>query len=672
MSNTKNVMSQAANAYDGPTYVSDVFQAHHYIGNGYNDRRFVNGINLKEYGGMFLAKQKNSNDFNRIWDSVTGLQRHRITSSSNADAVITQGYGAVNDLQFHTDGFTLSNNVYFNQLGSGNEYANWIWRRSPGFFDIVEYVGDNENSQTIPHNLQCKPGMIWVKAIDDNENWQIYHSAQPNNPRQYHYVMTSSQVVGPNAYIWNNTDPDENNFYVGWNSTDLNVNERGKRYIAYLWAEGSDAGAYRFGENEDEHIIRCGAYIGTTVGGAEVEVNLGFQPQAVIFKNNNNSAHWHIQDELMGQGNGFTHRDFSNTNQLSTNDQLVSTTTGGVVITPNGFKIVADDSTNTLWNQNGSYFIYCAIRRDDMKTPKSGTEVFKSFRGGNEDPIEVGFAPDWGMWKDTNANGTQFYSTVRIFGHSKFLRTDSDVALGSQGDLGWDSSTTVSRNSTPNSEYITYLFKRARGFMDIQTYTGDGNVQTNVQHNLGVKPELVWVKQVNGTGAWVMAGEAIDKIAAINSPVHENFGRFFTATNAGYTGSTDYREEVDTATTFGIKHNNTSWNTTNEEYIAWLFASVPGVCKIGSYNHAGGELTVDCGFTTGARFILVKKFYSNGPWYIFDTANGIGVNQSRMMEMDDTVAALANPATIKPHPSGFTVLNNGYISNSTYLYMAIS
>lgn len=672
MSNTKNVMSQAANVYDGPTYVSDVFQAHHYVGNGYNDRRFVNGINLEEHGGMFLAKQKNANDYNRIWDSVTGLHRHRITSSSNPDSVITQGFGNVNDLQFHTDGFTLSNNVYFNQLGSGNKYANWIWRRSPGFFDIVEYTGTNA-TQTIPHNLQCKPGMIWVKAIDENENWQIFHSAQPNTPRQYHFVMGGSAVVGPNTTIWANTDPDENNFYVGYNSIDTDVNTRGKRYIAYLWAEGSDSGAYRFGENGDEHIIRCGAYIAPT--SAPTEVNLGFQPQALIIKHNNGQAHWHIGDELIGTGgNGFSH-DYTNnvgdtaTNLLSTNAQITENIGWQIEITANGFRI--PDSLpvakNTLWNNGGDYYVYCAIRRNDMKTPEKGTEVFKSFRGGNLEPIEVGFAPDWIMRKDYSAIGTPFASIQRATGARKNLRTDNISAMGSGANYGLDSSTTFDNT---NSEQITWAFKRARRFMDIQMYTADGSA-TSQPHNLGVKPELVMVKQTQGSGAWIICGEALDKIVAQNLSISENYAYFQSSSDASYSGITNYRGSVDTATTFGIR-NDVNWNTSQEDYLAWLFASVPGVCKIGSYSHAGGELTIDCGFTTGARFILVKKVFTTSPFFIFDTANGIGVNYSRFMEMDDGAAAFETPATVKPHPSGFTVLDNGYISRSTFLYMAIS
>ena len=50
-------------------------------------------------------------------------------------------------------------------------------------------------------------------------------------------------------------------------------------------------------------------------------------------------------------------------------------------------------------------------------------------------------------------------------------------------------------------------------------------------------------------------------------------------------------------------------------YINYLFATLAGVSKVGSYTGTGADLNVDCGFTGGARFILIKRTDSTGDWY---------------------------------------------------------
>jgi peptide subunit release factor RF-3 len=41
---------------------------------------------------------------------------------------------------------------------------------------------------------------------------------------------------------------------------------------------------------------------------------------------------------------------------------------------------------------------------------------------------------------------------------------------------------------------------------------------------------------------------------------------------------------------------------------------------------------IDCGFTNGARFVLIKRTDAAGDWMYFDTLRGISVNDSPMIE----------------------------------------
>jgi hypothetical protein len=44
-----------------------------------------------------------------------------------------------------------------------------------------------------------------------------------------------------------------------------------------------------------------------------------------------------------------------------------------------------------------------------------------------------------------------------------------------------------------------------------------------------------------------------------------------------------------------------------QPYIAYLFATVAGVSKVGSYTGNGSTQNMDCGFSSGARFVLIKR-----------------------------------------------------------------
>ena len=76
---------------------------------------------------------------------------------------------------------------------------------------------------------------------------------------------------------------------------------------------------------------------------------------------------------------------------------------------------------------------------------------------------------------------------------------------------------------------------------------------------------------------------------------------------------------------FWCDSGSSPWVSSSDgEFIAYLWASVPGICDIGSYtgNGAGSGIKVDCGFTNGARFVLVKRTDGTGNWMYFDTLRG--------------------------------------------------
>jgi hypothetical protein len=114
------------------------------------------------------------------------------------------------------------------------------------------------------------------------------------------------------------------------------------------------------------------------------------------------------------------------------------------------------------------------------------------------------------------------------------------------------------------------------------------------------------------------------------------------------------------------------------DYIAYLFASVPGICSIGSYTGNGTMVGVDCGFTNGARFVLIKRTDASGDWMVFDTLRGITNSDSPMIALNNTNAQVNGPY-IRSWPEGFragTGSGGGEtpacIDGAEYIYMAIA
>jgi hypothetical protein len=110
--------------------------------------------------------------------------------------------------------------------------------------------------------------------------------------------------------------------------------------------------------------------------------------------------------------------------------------------------------------------------------------------------------------------------------------------------------------------------------------------------------------------------------------------------------------------------------------IAYLFATVAGISKVGSYTGTGNDLNVDCGFSTGARFILIKRKDASGDWYVWDSLRGIVVGNDPYLLLNTTAAQVTNTDYIDPLASGFTVTSSApaalNASGGTYLFYAIA
>ncbi|NBX51729.1 hypothetical protein EBT25_17780 [bacterium] len=108
-----------------------------------------------------------------------------------------------------------------------------------------------------------------------------------------------------------------------------------------------------------------------------------------------------------------------------------------------------------------------------------------------------------------------------------------------------------------------------------------------------------------------------------------------------------------TASVFSL--GNAGTNLSGYTYIAYLFATCPGVSKCFNFTGTGTTLQIDCGFTNGARFVMIKRTDSTGDWYVWDSARGIISGNDSYLLLNSTAAEVTNTDYIDPYSAGFEI-----------------
>jgi hypothetical protein len=651
---TRAVLMGAAGAAGAEKiYVEDVFSTYLYTGNG-STQTITNGIDLAGEGGLVWIKRRDGTGSNQLFRDA---EKRLASDSANAETTTT---GAVTN--FNADGFSVGDG-YSTINGSGFTYASWTFRKAEKFFDVVTYTGTGAN-RTVAHNLGSVPGCIIVKRTDTTGDWQVYHRANTAAPETDYLVLNSDAATADSDTRWNDTLPTSTVFSLG---TDATVNASGGTYVAYLFAH--DAGG--FGDSGSESVVKCGSYTGngSTAGPT---IDLGWEPQFLIIKNATTSTtNWEMFDSMRGFVSGGDDQVL----RPNTSDAEFPSTRVSPLAT--GFQL---NSSGQGVNENGSTFIYIAIRRGPMKTPTDATEVFSAITytgsGANSRIYTgAGFPVDAIVINDRLRSKGDTAFVDRLRGGPAYLNTTGTFAETTGGlyyasrldTTGGYVGGTADFNQLDNTglTLVNYYLRRAPGFFDVVAYTGTGANRT-VSHNLGVVPELMIVKRrTGGTGSWITFATAIGNTAAV----------FLDGSSQTNTSSTWWNNTSPSSTVFTVG-TSAEINASGSTYIAYLFATCPGVSKVGSYTGTGTTLSIDCGFTAGSRLVLIKRTDSTGDWFVWDTARGIVSGNDSYLLLNSTAAEVTNTDYIDPLSSGFQISSTApaaiNASGGSFIFLAIA
>jgi hypothetical protein len=651
MANWKKLAQGAAGAAGGGggLNVEDVFSTYLYEGNSTDNTTITNNIDLSTEGGMVWIKRRDGSGDHSVFDTERGVEKRLKTNADSAEFDLTSinisGLSA-----FNTDGFDLGRWTTVNE--NTDDFVSWTFRKAPKFFDVVTYTGNGTAGRTVSHNLGSVPGCIFVKALSSGQSWAVYHRGVASDAETDYLVLNDTNAAVDNALYWNDTAPTASNFTVG---TRNNVNGNGITYVAYLFAHNDGDG--EFGPTGDQDIIKCGSFTGAGYNASdEFNVDLGFEPQWIIYKRTDSSTGggWFIVDNMRGW-RPETSSNFEYLQAQSTNAEAEG---GALGIRSNGFRVRAG---------SGREYIYIAIRRGPMAVPESATDVFAIAFATSPAPwFNSSFPVDFAVL-GSRSTSDKMYAVSRI-NAEKYLRTNTTDAEVSFPYTGFDNMDGFHTNDSNNSDYVAWMWKRAPNFFDVVAYEGIGGFNGNQQnHNLGVTPEMIWIKNRDVSKEWIVYHKDLTD--------YEYYLQL-NSNSAQADGSVTMFYAAPTSTTFNVGSNG-AVNGFGESFIAYLFASLDGVSKVGSYTGTGSAQTIDCGFSSGARFVLIKNI-SNGStsWLVFDSERGITTGNDPVLQLNSTSAEVTSAVVdIEPQNSGFEV-NGTYdwvnASGDTYIFYAIA
>ena len=493
--------------------------------------------------------------------------------------------------------------------------------------------------------------MIIVLGQGTGDYW-VYQKDVGNTK---YLELNKTTAAQTNSGAWNNTTPTDSVFTVG---NGVPVNYSGQQYTAYLFADNDGDG--EFGPTGDQDIIKCGSYTGDDLDDGP-EIDLGFEPQWLMVKNTSTTRNWIIVDNMRGIPTG------GNDANLYPNLSNAEDPAQQIRLTPTGFKCEAGGDN---FNGNGHTMIYIAIRRGPMAVPESATDVFDvvadttTFSPSN---TMGGILADWMFGRARTADAAiNWFQSSRL--SPKTMAFNATGAEQSTQYVGFDRQTGIEWENTwsnTSGTYASWYWKRAPNFFDVVAYEGTGSNQT-IDHNLGVAPKFMIVKERTTTNNWVCYLEALgnDKRMALN------------AASSVATDTTAWQSTTPTDSAFYVGAN-TQTNVSGEDFIAYLFGEVAGISKFGTYTGTGAAQNIDCGFSSGARFVLTKTYAGTNPnanWNVWDSERGIVAGNDPYLALNSTAAEVTSTDVIDPYSSGFSLTSSGVANNSgtSYWFYAIA
>ena len=375
-----------------------------------------------------------------------------------------------------------------------------------------------------------------------------------------------------------------------------------------------DPAGYVFGEEENQNVFKMGSYVGN---GSAIgpDVYVGWEPQDIIIKRIDDSENWVHYDVMRGIVTD------GNDQELIPQSSALEYTYNRLEVTSTGFRPMVD---NQYTNEDGGTFVYFCVRRPDGNVRKPvtvGTNVFSINSGSASGAplFDSTNVVDFQMVRKISATwnwetGARLFGPKQVYANTTGAGTEIDPS-GWKYDYqnGWHT------NASGISNYMCWMWSRHAGF-DVVIYKGGGasSAPRSIPHSLGKAPEMIWTKNRSSTVDWVVWHKGLNGGGSGAAPYNLRLNDTdIQNSNSDIYGGANNALPTSTHWTMG---GNNQINENGSDFISFLFASVDGVSKVGSYAGSDSDQTITLGFEP--RFLIVKAYTHAHSWLQLDTTRG--------------------------------------------------
>tara|TARA_Y100001973_G_scaffold97969_1_gene154849 strand:+ start:1357 stop:3264 length:1908 start_codon:yes stop_codon:yes gene_type:complete len=314
------------------------------------------------------------------------------------------------------------------------------------------------------------------------------------------------------------------------------------------------------------------------------------------------------------------------------------------------------------------------------------TYLFNGNSGNQTITNGINFAGEGGMvWCKTRGSSTHYEiaDTERGTTNPRVLRSnETDAEVSGDVGSGFTSSGFSLGFVSGDVNYsgranVSWSFRKAPGFFDMVTWSGNDTAGRQIPHNLGSVPGCIMVKKTSGSESWEVYHRGID------ATTPQNYRLRLNSNTTRLDGAT-WSNTAPTATHFTLGSVN-NVNGSGDTYIAYIFAhdeqifgdnEDQSIIKCGSYIGNGSEsngTTVNLGWEP--QWLLIKRATGQDHWGIIDTMRGWTADGTANVLFPNRINSEdvgANSAL--PTSTGFQLhtTNSEWNGNTErYIYMAI-
>jgi len=232
------------------------------------------------------------------------------------------------------------------------------------------------------------------------------------------------------------------------------------------------------------------------------------------------------------------------------------------------------------------------------------TYPYKGTGGSNTINNGINFSEEGGLlWmKNRGSSSTQNILTDTVRGANKVLYSDANNAETAStinqsfNNNGWSMNNSYGDMNQNGGDYISWSFRKAPGFFEILTWTGNYQNNHQISHSLGSVPGFIIIKRVSATEDWT----CLHRDMPITSWID------FNQTAAGGTGYSGLWNDVRPTATHLNLGANARVNGNGDTYVGYLFAGGESTAATarsidfdGSSDYLSLASTSDFAFGTG-------------------------------------------------------------------------